>query len=755
MKCLQYLCLLFGSIFLTSYASASDMPSISIIPKPNKIVVNEGYFVIKQGLTIKAPVNSRSKSLLIKKIATASGITLSSDDSGGKAHILLEINESPGLGKEGYVLLVTQNQVKIEAATENGLYYGVQSLLQLLPPQIESKTRAVASWRIPCVDIMDTPRFSYRGVLLDCCRHFSTVDEIKKLLDMFAMYKLNKFHWHLSEDQAWRIEIMQYPKLTEIGSVRMEDGKPYGGFYTQQQIKDVVKYAAERNIEVIPEIEMPGHALAALAAYPEFSCTGGPFKPRNIWGVEDDVFCVGNEATYKFLEGILDEVCTLFPSKYVHIGGDECPKVRWEKCPKCQAIMRTKGLKNEMELQSYFTKRIEKYLETKGKRLFGWDEILEGGIAPSATIMSWRGEQGGIEAANAGHDVVMTPSGYLYLDHYQGDILCEKVKIGGLSTLQNVYGYDPVPKAISPDKSYHVLGLQGNLWQEYMYEPDQVEFQLFPRVTAIAEVGWTNPDLKNIDNFIKKIDDQQIRWDYNGIDYYIPMPEGNMNYIQFPEKVTLSFTSNRPVKFVYTLDDSEPTSKSREYIKPFSIDSSSLLKIRSLLPQGKLSPVRTIHLTKTKFYEGVQLENLNKGLKMNFVKDGDYNTTDELVSVKNWKDTIVTNVNDFFKLKNKEQSGGAAIFTGYIRIDRPGLYTLHCLADEFYLDNKLLIVNDKMKKNGTSDITVPLTSGYFPIKVILLNRVYRGVVSQWVDARPSVRPLDSDNRDFPTPVFYY
>ncbi|MBP1616452.1 MAG: exo 1 [Bacteroidetes bacterium] len=754
MKCLKCWGLMLSTIFLSGSSFATGKANISIIPKPNQITVNDGRFVFKNEMTVKAPANSRAKALLSQKLETAAGITLK-NSTGGQANLLFSIRQSAELGQEGYRLQVTKNQIKLEAATENGLYYAVQSLLQLLPPQIESKAKISATWEVPCVNITDAPRFSYRGVMLDCSRHFSTIEEIKKMLDVFAIYKINKFHWHLTDDQGWRIEIKRYPKLTEIGAFRMEDGKPYGGFYTQEQVKDILKYAAERNIEVIPEIEMPGHGLAALAAYPEYSCTGGPFKPRTIWGVEDDVFCAGNEPTYQFLQNILDEVCALFPSKYVHVGGDECPKVRWKECPKCQAVMKSNGLKNEMELQSYFTKRIEKYLESKGKRLFGWDEILEGGIAPSATIMSWRGEQGGIEAANAGHDVVMTPGGYVYLDHYQGDLLCEQVKIGGLSTLQNVYGYNPIPKSIAPDKAHHVLGLQGNLWQEYMYEPSQIEFQLFPRVTAIAEVGWTKLENKDLDSFIQRIDDQQIRWDFHDVNYYIPMPEGNMNYIQFVDKVTLPFTTSRPVKIVYTLDGSEPNAASPVYTGSLTIDKSVTLKLRSILPQGKLSPVRIIELTKTVPYKGLQkVENLRKGMKMRYVKDGDYTAVDQLASISNWKDTVAISVNDFFKFKKKEQSGGAAILDGYIYVEKDGSYILHCLADQFYLDGKLLIVNDKMKKNAKSDITVPLTAGYYPIKIVFLNRVYAGVVSEWMDARPTVRPVDNSNRELPTPVYY-
>lgn len=755
MKCKKLYGIMLGAFLLSGHVFAASKASVNIIPKPNQVVVGEGYFVFSNGITISAPAGSRSKALLVQKLQAAAGIGLK-DAAGSKASVELSIRKAPELGTEGYRLLVTKKEIKLDAATENGLYYGVQSLLQLLPPQIESGQKVEANWQVPCVSISDTPRFSYRGIMLDCSRHFSTVDEIKKMLDAFALYKINKFHWHLTDDQGWRIEIKRYPKLTQIGSVRVEEGKPYGGFYTQEQAKEIIQYATDRNIEVIPEIEMPGHGMAALAAYPEYSCTGGPFKqPRITWGVEDDVFCAGNDATYTFLQNILDEVCTLFPSKYVHVGGDECPKVRWQNCPKCQSVMKANGLKTEMELQSYFTKRMEKYLESKGKRLFGWDEILEGGIAPSATIMSWRGEQGGIEAANAGHDVVMTPGGYVYLDHYQGDMLCEKVKIGGLSTLQNVYGYDPIPKAIAADKAFHVLGLQGNMWQEYMFEPNQIEFQIFPRVTAIAEVGWTKKENKNLDSFIQRIDNQQIRWDYHSLNYYIPMPEGNMNYIQFTDKVTLPFTTNRPVKVVYTLDGSDPTATSAVYSEPLTVDRSVTLKLRSVLPQGTLSPVRAIELTKTVPYKGLaKVDGLNKGMKMRYVKDGDYTSVNQLEAVAQWKDTIVTSINDFFKFKKKEQSGGAAILDGYIYVEKDGDYTLHCLADQFYLNGKLLIVNDKMKKNAKSDITVPLTAGYFPIKIVFLNRQYQGVVSEWMDARPTVRPVSNTNRDLPTVVYY-
>jgi hexosaminidase len=738
--------------------STKGQSTISVVPKPNQITVGQGTFAFKNGMAICAPAGSEACKVLSGKLAKAAGIVLGKTADAQKADIVLSLDKTGSMPAEGYSLNVSAKKITVDAATETGLYYGVQTLLQLLPPQIESNIKTVAKWAVPCVAVNDAPRFSYRGIHLDCCRHFLPVGHIKKFLDMFAMYKINRFHWHLTEDQAWRIEIKRYPKLTSIGSVRTEyDGTQDKGFYTQEQIKEIVKYAADRHIEVIPEIEMPGHALAALTAYPEYSCTGGPFRVRNVWGVEPDVYCAGNEQTYTFLSNILDEVCKLFPSPYIHIGGDECPKDRWKVCPKCQALMKAQGLKNENELQSYFTKRMEKILEQKGKKIIGWDEILEGGIAPSATVMSWRGEQGGIDAANAGHDVIMTPGDYLYIDHYQGDPNCESVKIGGLTTLQTTYEYDPVPKSIATDKAHHVLGLQGNLWSEYLYTPDLFDYQLFPRLTAIAETGWTDKTGKNTDDFVQRIDDQQIRWDKHGINYYIPMPEGNTNFIRFTDQAKVAFTTNRPVKMVYTLDGTIPTGASKTYTQPLTVDKNTTLKIRSVLPQGKLSNVRTLKLTKTQLYGAQKVEGLKPGLKMRYTTQGKLWQVAQLQAVKNMKDTIVTNVRDFFKLTNGEQPGGAAIFTGYIYVEKTGQYAIHCVSDRLYLNGNLVIDNNgKIKKNAQTDLTMPLEAGYHPVKIILLNRISGGVPSSWLDGQVTIRPADVSASVSmpPTKVFY-
>jgi hexosaminidase len=401
----------------------------------------------------------------------------------------------PALGKEGYRLDAWPiGVVQISAATPAGLFYGGQTLRQLLPQAIvhDSKQSDV-KWEFPCCKIEDRPRLAWRGMLFDVCRHFFDKEQVKRYIDLLALHKINVLHWHLTEDQGWRIEIKKYPKLTEIGGWRdetMGDGKRYGGFYTQDDIREVVAYAATRHITVVPEIEMPGHAMAALTAYPGLSCTGGPFKVRTQWGIEKDVYCAGNDETFALLEGVLDEVLALFPSTFIHIGGDECPKDRWKACPKCQARIKAEGLKDEHELQSYVIRRIEKYLDSKGRRLIGWDEILEGGLPPKATVMSWRGMKGAIEAATSGHDYVATPTSHCYLDYKPKDISLEKA-----------YSLEPVPKELTPGQAAHCIGVQGNMWTEHVPTPAILDRQVWPRLCALAEVGWTPAEQRNWSDF--------------------------------------------------------------------------------------------------------------------------------------------------------------------------------------------------------------------------------------------------------------
>jgi hexosaminidase len=443
-----------------------------------------------------------------------------------------------------YRMTVNNKGVYIAGDNAQGVFYGIQTLIQLLPvPEARLKMRP-NKLAIPYVSIEDAPRFGYRGLMLDVCRHFFPISFVKRYIDYLALHKFNTFHWHLTDDQGWRIEIKKYPKLTSVGAWRNgtiigrypgtgNDNLKYGGFYTQEEVKEIVKYAADRYIDVIPEIEMPGHGSAAIAAYNDLSCFPDvPTKnyfPKNqvwagdstgkqvqqTWGVFDDVFCAGKENTFQFLQDVLDEVIPLFRSKYVHVGGDECPKENWKKCPLCQQRMKENNLKDEHELQSYFIQRMEKYINGKGKTLIGWDEILEGGLAPKAVVMSWRGEEGGIAAAKENHDVIMTPGGWVYFDHTQSENE-DSVTIGGFTPVQKVYGYEPIPAALNAEQSKYVLGAQANLWTEYIKNTKKVEYMVFPRMTALSEVLWSPKEKRNLDGFEKKLETQFKRYDLWG-----------------------------------------------------------------------------------------------------------------------------------------------------------------------------------------------------------------------------------------------
>ena len=449
---------------------------------------------------------------------------------------------------EYYRLEVAPHHIYLQATTELGILHGIQTLNQL----------RTLEGSYPVCTIEDFPRFPYRGMHLDVCRHFFPVAFIKEYIDLLARYKFNTFHWHLTEDQGWRIEIKRYPLLTEVGAWRngsqigpyakqQFDSIPYGGFYTQQEIREVVRYATERGITVMPEIEMPGHALAALAAYPELSCSGGPFEVARGWGVFEDVFCP-KEATFTFLEGVLDEVMDLFPSPYIHIGGDECPKTRWKSCTHCQALIKEKGLDDEHGLQSYFIRRIEQFVNSRGRKIIGWDEILEGGLAPNAAVMSWRGTEGGIAAAKAGHYAVMTPGSHCYFDHYQGDPAFEPHAIGGYTTIQKVYSYEPVPSQLDSAEARYILGAQGNVWTEYILDSDHVEYMALPRMIALSEVLWRAEGQRNEADFLNRLEKEFPKLNAEGINFarslyqvsLQPLPSGTPGSIKVVARPSIS-----------------------------------------------------------------------------------------------------------------------------------------------------------------------------------------------------------------------
>lgn len=504
------------------------MKPITVIPQPTEVTFTSGSFALTPETHILSSESTAAIGTYLSEcLSRATGWQFAYGSiesfSPEQSSIVLQLDtQKTALGNEGYELSVQEHEIRIVAATPHGIFYGCQTLLQLFPPEID-QPRPVSGivWNIPQLEITDTPRFPWRGMHLDVGRHFMPKDFVKKYIDRIARYKMNIFHWHLTEDQGWRIEMKKYPKLTEIGAWRMANGQQYGGYYTQDDIREIVEYAQSRYVTVVPEIEMPGHSVAALAAYPELSCTGGPFEVRTRWGIAEDVYCAGNDQVFAFLEDVLSEVFDLFPGPYVHIGGDECPKVRWKACPKCQERIHTEGLSDEHELQSYFITRMERFLITHDKILIGWDEILEGGLAPNAVVMSWRGMQGGMTAARAGHEVIMTPTSHCYFDYPQ-------VHDHGLAPndyrkylpLETVYEFEPSPPELSPEQASYILGAQGNVWTEHMETPEKVEEMVLPRMCALAEAVWSEQDQRNWPDFQTRLEPHYARFDASGLNYH-------------------------------------------------------------------------------------------------------------------------------------------------------------------------------------------------------------------------------------------
>lgn len=586
----------------------SGQAPVSVIPQPQHLETAEGRFVIDKTTKIvlydPSPELERIATFLNDRLEKAAGFRLETVCGLTEEKAIFFMDA--GKESEAYNLHVFPERIVIDYGDGAGAFYALQTLFQLLPAEIfsDSRCRGV-EWSVPCCAIEDYPRFAYRGMHLDCCLHFFDLDFLKRYVDLMAMHKVNRFHWHLTEDQGWRLEIKKYPLLTEKGQWRREtvvgslasgvyDGIPYGGYYSQDEVRELVEYAAERYVTIIPEIEMPGHALAAIACYPELSCgLEDHYETATKWGVFKQVYCP-KEETFKFLENVMDEVFELFPSKLVHIGGDECPKASWKQCPHCQALIRKEGLKDEYELQSWFITRMEKYINSKGHEIIGWDEILQGGLAPNAKVMSWLGEEGGIKAARQHHEVVMAPYPKYYLDYWQADPETEPLAMGGPTTLRTMYEYNPVPGVLTPEEQRYIIGVEGCVWTEYMPTPERVEYMAWPRMAAIAESGWSREEIKDWTSFTVRLEDQFKRYDKIGVGYckafYNPLITLHDD-TQFSKVVTMEVDAPGAEIF-YTLDGTLPDGRSSRYVTPFVINPSqtvSAVALRDGRPVGSVT----------------------------------------------------------------------------------------------------------------------------------------------------------------------
>jgi hexosaminidase len=761
MRRLNSLCMLVFVLNLLTACNGKKVkqegnPQFAILPAPVNIQLTEGNFSLSTETKIVA--NDKSEDLLSMKAYLAGELdklvhlkTQINDASTDSSNVIFLVVDttvqstvkaaSAGAQKDAYTLSVKPGKVIIKGQSSAALFYGVQTFLQLVYPHAQASTIS-----IPAMEVQDYPQFSWRGMHFDVCRHFFSVEFIKKMIDAMAMHKLNTFHWHLTDDQGWRIEIKKYPKLTAVGGWRKEtvighmsghplkyDGKQYGGFYTQEQIKEVVAYAKSRYVTVVPEIEMPGHAVAALSAYPEYSCTGGPFQVFTEWGETEDIFCAGKEATFTFMEDVLDEVTTLFPGTYVHVGGDECPKKRWTACADCKKRMTTEQLKNGNELQSYFIKRIEKYLEGKGKKLIGWDEILDGGLPESATVMSWRGEEGGITASKAGHDVVMTPGKYCYFDRYQGNMQTEPITIGGFLPLDSVYAYNPLPKGLDAEKRKHILGAQANLWTEYIPDENQFEYMVFPRLCAMAEILWTPKEKQNYADFAHRMDTQYLRLDQKNIGYRVNAPVGFAEVNKFlSDTTTVNMHNDIPSADIrYTLDGTEPEKTSMLYTQPFLLsmkEGSKKVIAKSFLPNGKVSGSLSGVFEKIMLLPGKPLTNKQKGIAYDYY-DQAFSAAANIKGTPTKSGIMDSLILPAWIPKKKEWF--ALNYKGYIKIEKEGLYTFSLNADDgaiLYIDDVLVVDNDGYHYTQEKSGNIGLGEGYHSIRLAYFEGKYTPVL---------------------------
>lgn len=722
MKALQFAPSLLFALILITACNNDKSKDAGIIPLPNQIKKEIGQFTISNSTDIKSnsPEAKEELRFLVDALLKNHGISLASSNSVENS-IIVTVDTSAKTGDEGYLLKISAKKIEVIAAKSPGIFYGIQTLIQL--------SQGLGQERIAlnCLTIEDKPAYCWRGLMLDEARHFFGKEQVKKIIDQMAAIKMNRFHWHLVDDQGWRIEIKKYPKLTEIGAWRLNDdnkdwtyetvpaidGKPkYGGFYTQQDIAEVVTYAAKRHITIIPEIEMPAHTMSSLYAYPELSCAGKIWRPDPI-KIENPMFtyCAGNERVFEFLDDVITEVAALFPSTYIHIGGDECNKSAWLNCPKCKKRMKDEHLSNFDELQSYFAKRMEKILSSKGRTMIGWDEILEGGLAASATVMSWRGTIGGTEAASAGHDVVMSPVTHCYFDYYQGGYLAEPRAQGGYIPLQKVYQFNPMPDELAADKRHHILGGQCNLWTEYIFDSRHLEYMIFPRIFAMSEVLWTNQEKQDYADFVTRLPKYLQLLDTNGINFRHLSPEG-LDQQVFTTNDSLVSISNplasKGAVIYFTTDGSDPGSASEIYRNPIKITKTTCLKAR-LFYNGIFGS-----LSQSWFYKyDPKVNGLNALLfEGKWTNLPNFNT---LKPVKTFVAPYISTKNpigitDYFGLR----------LTAKYKIEKSGEYTFYLSSNEgskLFIDGNLVVDYDGSHFEDIRTSSIQLNEGLHKIEI--------------------------------------